>query len=381
MNFREIHLRNFRNFNSTHLALGSRLNFLVGDNGQGKTNFLEAIHLLCRGDSFRFAERKTLISDYGRNTDAGQISAVIEKENLSYDVEMWIDSQKKSILVNGKSSSSWRLVELFPVVVFSPESLSAIKDGPEQRRLLVDELVLTSRYPGQASVVREFGRCLRARNKILRELSEDGGSASTNSLRTLESLNSIFLVLGTQLTVARLESIRRLHPHLAEAWGLMHEGNTNISVDYLISDKSVLNYTEQDIYSALHNRLQELARTERSLGTSLVGPHKHEVRFLFAGNDSRFFCSQGQQRALIIAFKTAQIVYHQQVHQTFPILLLDDVMSELDKQRRESLMKFLEGISAQVLITSTDLTWSEWFNSDHNRVFSVFAGRIRAHSD
>jgi DNA replication and repair protein RecF len=158
------------------------------------------------------------------------------------------------------------------------------------------------------------------------------------------------------------------------------EGLGDISVDYLISGESALNWSDSQVFDALKKRHQSLALQEVAYGGSLVGPHKHDIKFLFNGNDSRFYCSQGQQRALILALKIAQIVYHHQVHKTYPILLLDDVLSELDMKKRMRLMKFLEQVSAQILITSTDLAWSDRLGVEtekgHGAIFEVVSGQV-----
>jgi DNA replication and repair protein RecF len=122
----------------------------------------------------------------------------------------------------------------------------------------------------------------------------------------------------------------------------------------------------------------ELRESEIQSGLSLVGPHKHDIRILFAGKDSRFFCSQGQQRALILSFKMAQILYHQRAHQVHPFLLLDDVLSELDPVRRSNLVAFLKDIPAQIFLTATDLSFPMDFGSHRLSVFRIEDGTVQA---
>ncbi|MBO9668387.1 MAG: DNA replication and repair protein RecF, partial [Bdellovibrio sp.] len=115
---------------------------------------------------------------------------------------------------------------------------------------------------------------------------------------------------------------------------------------------------------------------ELSSGTSLVGPHKHDIVFLYGGKDSRFFCSQGQQRAIILSFKMAQIVYHRKAHGTYPVLMLDDVLSELDKAKRDALITFLHEINTQIFVTTTDFTLPESFSLDQLSVVRIKDGQI-----
>ncbi len=389
-------LTDFRNFGSQKVALRPRLNFFVGDNGQGKTNFIEAVHILGRGGSFRAVEATSLIRQGASAQQAtlgscggllglervprrGRIAGRFSKEGLAFDVTVTFDGSRRQATVNGKRAISADLARTFPCVLFSPESLSAIKEGPEQRRLLADELILIE-SPRQSVVIQEFGRALKQRNRLLRRIA-DGEGDRRDDEATLESLNRLYFVIATHLSHTRMQALRRIQNDFSEAFRMISADQSpsvlgDISVDYLISGRSGLAMDEQEVFDAIHKRHSELAPRELIAGTSLVGPHKHDIKFLFDGNDSRFYCSQGQQRALILAFKIAQIVYHSRVHQTYPVLLLDDVLSELDFKKRVNLMKFLEGISAQVLITATDLIWSDQFADEANSVFAVREGRI-----
>ncbi len=379
-----LRLFEFRNFDRLELPLRPRLNFFVGENGQGKTNLVEAVHLLSRGVSFRPATAQNFLFHRGPHiSPRARVDGRFVKGELSYKVEMTLESGRKSALINGKKSNSGDLLRSFPTVLFSPESLAAIKEGPDQRRQLIDEIVLSC-DPKQGQLIREYSRALKSRNRLLKNIAEGIGPRRDQEA-SLESLNRIYFLLSTHMTAARTKSIREIMPAFADAMKFISDDTVgDISVDYVISDESALQWSESQIFDALQKRHQELELAELSYGGSLVGPHKHDIKFLLAGNDSRFYSSQGQQRALILALKIAQIVYHQSIHQTYPVLLLDDVLSELDSKKRENLMRFLEGVSAQILITSTDLAWSDHFGADRNAVFEVRAGTVNPralHSD
>jgi len=372
MRIESLQLVGFRNFKCEAITFQPRLNFLLGENGQGKTNLLEAVFLLCRSASFRVGDSKNLIE---RNTGRAKIGGYFSRADLDYRVELLLEPGRRSAMVNEKKVNFDTLIKNFPVVLFSPESLSAIKGGPEERRQLIDEL-LVNHDPRQGRLLREFLRALKSRNRLLRNISERLGDPRGH-LDSLESLNKIYFLLATHLTTARMTALRDLEPYVVEAMtSILGETNPEISVDYVISHESAISWSESQVYDAICNRHHELHSQEIAAGTSLVGPHKHDIKILLAGNDSRFYCSQGQQRALILALKIAQIVYYHRVHQTYPVLLLDDVMSELDAKKRVNLMKFLESVSAQILITATDLTWSDKFGVDRNSVFTVSEGRV-----
>src|SRR5262249_11042220 len=135
------------------------------------------------------------------------------------------------------------------------------------------------------------------------------------------------------------------------------------------------------ILDIMHQRSLDLRSKELDSGMTLVGPHRHDIRFLFAGKDSRYFCSQGQQRALILSYKMAQIMYHSRTHQVFPFLLLDDVLSELDPDRRTNLVRFLKVIPSQIFLTTTDLSFSLDFGDRSLSVFRIENGVIAGARD
>ncbi len=382
MRLESLRLFEFRNFDRLELKLRPRLNFFIGENGQGKTNLVEAVHLLSRGVSFRPATSQNFLFHRGEIVSPrARVDGIFLKQDMHFDVELLLEIGSKSAQINGKKANSGDLLRSFPTVLFSPESLAAIKEGPDQRRQLIDEIVL-SFDPKQGQLLREYSRALKSRNRLLRNIAE-GLGPRTDLEASLESLNKIYFLLSTHLTFARIKSLEGILPAFRDAMKFISDDTVgDISVDYVISNESALDWSESKIFYALQKRHSELANSEKGYGGSLVGPHKHDIKFLLAGNDSRFYSSQGQQRALILALKIAQIVYHQSIHQTYPVLLLDDVLSELDSKKRVNLMSFLEGVSAQILITSTDMAWNDGFgrernaHNDWNAVFEVSAGKV-----
>lgn len=387
MYLKDIQLTEFRNFKALKVDLRQKINFFVGENGQGKTNLLESVYLLCRGQSFRPADKNGLVrfpsSEASVKPVAASIGATFVKPDtqplttLEFFANLRIADGKKRAMINGKAVSSAALMTQFPVILFSPESLSAIKEGPDLRRQLVDEMMI-SHAPRQAQLLKDYAKALKTRNRLLRNIADNIGDRQSQ-IDSLEGLNKIFLLLGAHLSIARIKALKEILPDAKTAIGsILGSSDVDISLEYVISGQTANAFSEAQIFDTLLNRSRELANQELSAGTSLVGPHKHDIKVLFAGKDSRFYCSQGQQRALILALKIAQIVYHHRVQQTYPILLLDDVMSELDAKKRVNLMSFLESISAQILITATDLTWPEQFAQGAGSIFAVKRGSIEA---
>ena len=377
MKLNKIDLFHFRNLSHQTLNLNSNKNYFIGENAQGKTNLLEAVYFLSHGKSFRPTEINSFIqfseSDE-KLVQGAQIQGSFQHRNLGYQVRAAIQNSTKNFTLNQKKVTSTNLKALIPMVLFSPESLDVIKESAEQRRGLVDELVL-SHDPKQAKIITEFTRALKTRNALLKDIMKNG--LSEDRVLTLESLNQIYLVLATHLTKLRLVALKSIWEDFEESTEfILGNSMAKLHFEYLISGESANNWDELKIFGFMQTRMAYLRQKEYGAGHTLVGPQKHDLKFFFNENDTRFYCSQGQQRALILALKIAQIVYHQRVHQKYPILLLDDVLSELDENKRLNLMKFLGEISAQVLITATDLSRHEIRNDEKGDIFLVTSGRI-----
>jgi DNA replication and repair protein RecF len=367
-----LQLFQFRNFSEAVARFSPKVNIFLGENGQGKTNLLEAISILTTGQSFRYADNENFLK-FGAHE--AFLKAKVRHGELDYDLQLNILKSRKNHLLNGKKTSALELSKKFPSVVFSPESLAAIKEGADQRRQLVDDLII-SFHPRNVDLVGEFRRALKTRNKVLKNyVSGDVPRAETEAL--LESITPIFLRLAVELTNQRLEALRAIYRDFNHAMQFISKREAvDISVDYVISEQHALNFTSNDIEFLLRKRLNELHDAELASGASLVGPQKHDVVFLYAENDSRFYCSQGQQRALILSFKMAQIVYHKRIHGSYPALMLDDVLSELDAEKRDSLIRFLSEINTQIFITTTDFSLPSSLKSEDCAVLKVREGQI-----
>lgn len=374
MYFRSVRLRDYRNFRSAEAAFSPRLNILLGENGQGKTNLIEALYLAAQGRSFRYGDNGTLI-----RADANEaiVDARVHRKELVHRVQLQVQRSRKAVFLNEKRVSSVETRKLFPVVLFSPESLSAVKEGADHRRELVDDFLITH-HPENADLIADYKRVLKTRNRVLKHLAEGEGPRH-QLVDVLESLWPRFYKLAGDLTEARLRALVALQPELLNAMKYISTKNdVDISVEMSISGQSTRDWTREKINDALSQRAEELRPAELSSGASLVGPHKHDITFLYQQKDSRFFSSQGQQRALILSFKMAQIVYHRKAHGFYPVLMLDDVLSELDAAKRKALITFLHEIKTQVFLTTTDLALSDHFLLHESAVLHISDGQIRA---
>lgn len=368
---RDLAVQNFRNLTQLQASFNPRLNIIIGDNGQGKTNMVEAIYLLMEGESFRYSRTENLIS---LGCNQAVIRSEIHNQNLDYQVGLRLIEGKKEYTVNGKSTSANRMSH-FSAVLFSPESLNVIKESSDERRQLVDQLVAQT-TTGGAQLLQDYKKILKTRNKLLRDLSEEK-IALQMGLDTLQSLNVSFMKLACELTARRLQQLNDIRSTVEQALNDIHlNQNARFDFDYMISEKNHKNSDREALFYAMQKRLQELQPAELKSGLSLVGPQKHDVIFLYNGNDSRFYCSQGQQRSIILAYKMAQIVYHKKVHGFYPLLLLDDVLSELDLHKQESLISTLNQTETQTFVTTTDVSLLSKLSMNKASVFKIKNGQI-----
>jgi len=371
MFFEKLRLHNFRNFIDVQAEFSPRLNVFLGENGQGKTNLLEALYLNIQGETFRYADNINLIRS---GVDFSLLQSTARERDMVYELKTQIMKSRKHYFLNGKRVTSNELKKEFAAVVFSPESLASIKEGADFRRALIDDLLI-SFNKRNSDLIFEFRKALKTRNRILKNYVENK-ETKLNTLRLIESINPSFLRLSVQLTSARLTALQGLLKDFNSAMQYISNNSQEVGVEYQISGQNAFKFTPQELHDALQKRSLELQDAELAGGTSLVGPHKHDIIFLYGQKDSRFYCSQGQQRAIILSFKMAQIVYHRKAHDVYPILMLDDVLSELDQQKRDSLISFLHEIKTQIFVTTTDFALPKSFSLDEINVLKISDGQI-----
>lgn len=365
-------LKNFRNYEELAIQITNPVNYFLGPNGSGKTSFIEAIHCCLLGTSFRTTKVENL---QRLDSATGYVEMDLEQKGVRQKIRYGFHQNRKSLSLNGKASSALKHASEFPTVLFSPESLALIKAGPQERRDLVDQITVSLR-PNARKVFQEFKKALRARNALLRQIV-DKPEEKTSLLRVLESLNRPFFELAAQVSFHRLDTLREVNPeHLKMSKKILRNQLLTASIDYRISGQSAIDWDLKQVYDAMVLRYQNLQTAEHSSGLSLVGPHKHEVTFVYNSQDAREFCSQGQQRSLVLALKMAHVLLLKAKRNLYPIVLLDDVFSELDKERRESLFGILGELNAQIFLTNIDDFKEQLFSNADQAIFEVSDGKI-----
>ena len=376
-------LEDFRNYRKAAVEFAGGLNWIVGRNAQGKTNLLEAVHCLSGLGSPRAPDAAVVRNDAER----ALLHAGVRRQTrvVRVDVEIRPGRGTRALVNKVAVPGTRSLAELTVCVFFGPDELALVKGGPDLRRSFLDDLAVKLR-PARFGLKRELDRVLRQRNALLKGASRPLGPAATG---TLEVWDESLCRVGAAVTVARLEVLRQLLPHVQKRYSaISRTGGVELQYSSSWVDEEVLNAPlgvgetdEKDLHDALARELVRMRSRELERGISLVGPHRDDVVVsLTSGDarspqtvDARAFASQGEQRTCALAVKLAEYDLITETLDEEPILLLDDVFSELDPMRRQSLAREVRSAS-QALISSADPSADA---PGGDRVVEVVAGELR----
>ncbi len=344
MIIKTLDIKNFRNYSSLTLELNDRLNIIYGQNGQGKTNLLESIYLLGFTNSHRSFTSENLIK-------SGEEKSIIKGKlikDISYNLEIDLTKTKKQVKIDDKVVTKITdYIEKMNVIIFSSEDLDLIKGSPGERRKYFN-LELSQLSVNYYSALNDFNKLLKLRNEYLKELSLDV-QIDLNYFNVLTDYlvnKSIFIY---QMRSKFVEKLNKICPPIFEEIANIKGFNIKYhpSVELKNFDKETIKKSLEDAYS---NHLDK----EIKLKSTLYGPHRDDFSFNIEDNNLREFGSQGQQKMAIIALKLSEIEVFKDFKQTSPIILLDDVFSDLDNTKKNNLLNHIKG-EMQVIITTTDL--------------------------
>jgi len=332
-------LNHFRSYENCVLAPCEGVNVLLGDNGQGKTNVLEALYLCCTGRSHRTRQDRELIS-WG--ADFASVKAEAERRDGSHQVEIILPAmgRRKLKIAGQEASKSGELMGHITGVLFSPEDLRTVKDGPAERRRFVD-MALSQIKPAYYYCLQRYARALKQRNEVLKLASVQPGV-----LATLDSWDGQLAQAGAELMAMRREYIARLSKLAGETHREISDGKEQLEIRYVpsVTAGDDIPSNLEALFAARENDLRRM--------TTSVGAHRDDVLLTIAGRDVRAYGSQGQQRTAALAMRLSELDVMREAMGEWPMLMLDDVMSELDPSRRRQLVGHLRGI--QTFITCTD---------------------------
>lgn len=373
-------LTNFRNYRHLELDLPPHVTVLKGDNAQGKTNLLEALHLLATARSHRATNERELLnwSAAGQGLEVTRLAARIEKSNGTVDVELALMGVapkteeattptqpaevrlvQKRIKVNGISRRAFDLVGQVNVVLFSSQDIDLVAGSPSVRRRYLDlaNSQVNSRY---LRTLQQYHKVVTQRNHLLRMIGERRAQCDQLDFWDQELVEKgAYLVESRQAMMAQLDALARpIHDRLTSE-------RETLRVQYLPSVAS----------ADFQDRLHQARQRELAQGMTVVGPHRDNIAFLVDGTDMNTYGSRGQQRTVALSLRLAETEFMHARTGDAPILLLDDVLSELDAARRHHVLDFVTAYE-QVVLTTTDLDCFTPAFLDRASLFSVTEGTI-----
>jgi DNA replication and repair protein RecF len=333
---------NVRNLRPLELQPRERFNVFVGDNGQGKTNLLEAIYAVATLRSFRTSKLADLIA-FG--AEEARIGARVVKDELERVYEVTVAPAGRRVLLDGKAARPLaRYFGGFNVVVFTPEDLQLPRGAPGERRRFLDRAVFNAK-PEYLAAVQDYEKVLKQRNAILKQHA--AGAMSPARVEDMLAVYDVQLAeYGIAIANARAKLVEDIRIELAQAFTAITHGERQATARYVSKTAG----TTVDVVIAQHKagRAKDLATS-----STQFGPHRDDLAFELDERDAGLFASQGQLRAIMLAWKTAELAVLARTHGDQPILLLDDVSSELDPARNAYLFEHLALQAGQVFITTT----------------------------
>ncbi len=337
MKVKKIELFNYRNYLNTQVEFGDGLNVIKGHNAQGKTNLIEAVYFCAVGKSFRATREKEIIN---WNKDIAKIKVVIEKEIGKKTIEIFFSkNQKKTIKIDGLPIKKiGELMGELNAVFFAPDELKLIKDSPEDRRRFMD-VSLSQTYKDYFYTLSKYNKLLQSRNKCLKTYSDE------SSLKQMLAIYDAQIAeVMIKIKKYRKSFIEKLSPYAKMVHQYLTSKKEDIGLDYVGIEEN----TAQEIANCLKNNFEK----DLKLGYTSYGVHRDDIKVSVNNVDVRAFGSQGQQRTCALSMKLAELEIIKQDTSKVPILLLDDVLSELDDDRKIKLLKFCT--KAQTLLTCTE---------------------------
>ncbi|MBQ2991953.1 MAG: DNA replication/repair protein RecF [Clostridia bacterium] len=362
MRVKSLTLKNFRNYEQAVIEPDSGVTVFTGENAQGKTNILEALHLCCLGRSHRTAKDEELIR-WGC-ADARVRIETLQRDGTHEVTILLAKNGKKKKTVRIGARQAERIGELFGHVcgvLFSPEDLSIVKSGPGERRRFLD-MQLSQLRPAYFYALQRAVRTLNQRNALLREIGKH-----PSLLPTLDMWDEQLSLIGAEIAANRREAIEKLSESAAKAHASLTGGREELRLWYISQTEDA-----PDSAQRLLDRIRAARQEDLRRMTTTVGIHRDDMGVSINGKDARHFASQGQQRSAVLSLKLAQLEMAAEETGEAPILMLDDVMSELDPGRRRQLIERIDRV--QTFVTCTDV--SDLAGARQGAVYHVENGRL-----
>ena len=359
----EIEATNFRNLTGK-IFWGPQLNIIYGNNGQGKTSWLEAIHILARTKSFRTQRLQETIR-FGERiaTVCGRVTA---GTNIERELQVTLQDNSKTILVNSKRETLARYISQLQVFSFTAADLDVVRGMPEARRRFLDKGISSIR-PAYLQTIADYGRVIKQKNKLL-QMANEGEFSLEKIAELVAPWNDQLVRLAGDIHNERMQFVAGLNEQLERQLF----DRRDLTTRYVSSLEGKGDLT--DFQALLEERINLRLGAELASGHSLIGPHRDDLEILLDGREIRVFGSSGQQRSALLLLDLAAIsVYNSRLNDQ-PVFIIDDVDAELDERRIRRLLEYLEN-RTQTFITTSKRTHVQGFFSTAN-VFEIDDGRV-----
>ncbi|EPI02540.1 MULTISPECIES: DNA replication/repair protein RecF [unclassified Enterococcus] len=369
MRLNKLQLKDYRNYHELNMEFSKNLVIFLGENAQGKTNILESIYVLAMTRSHRTASEQELIS-WGK--DQALIQGEITRGTSKIPLEILLSKKGRRTKINHieqKKLSSY--VGQLNVILFAPEDLSIVKGSPQLRRKFLD-MELGQVNPIYLYDLVQYQGILKQRNQYLKQLNEKKQSDQLY----LDVLSEQLAEFGSKVLAARYRFVQRLEYWANALHGQITHQKESLQIDYLSSIGSLADQTQEQLQETFLELLKKNKQKDLFRGTTTIGPHRDDLQFLINEKNVQTYGSQGQQRTTALSVKLAEIDLIKEETNEYPILLLDDVMSELDDSRQLHLLETIEG-KVQTFLTTTTLEHVKNKMTVEPEVFYVQQGKIK----
>lgn len=365
MYIKKLKLHNFRNYSSLSVTLTKGINIIYGENAQGKTNLLESIYVLGITKSHRSFIDDSLININGEYLT---IEGIVNNQKIDNKFNIYIDSKSKVLKYNGnniKKVSDY--ISKMNIIIFYPDDLELIKGSPQIRRKYIN-LELSQLYSNYYILMQEYEKVLKLRNEYLKKMSRRESIDKTY----IEILTGYLIDKSIMIYKMRYKFIDRINQYCSSIYkDIMNLEGFNIkykpSIEIDINDSNLKNYLKEEYNKKLEYDIKLCATS--------IGPHKDDIEFFLGDKNLKYYGSQGQQRIAVLTLKLSEIELFKKYKEATPILLLDDIFSELDDIKKNNLLKYISR-DIQTIITTTDLNNLDKKLIKKSKLFNINNGNI-----
>ncbi len=367
MRIKSLKLLNFRNYKELNLDFSEGINIFIGENGVGKTNILEAIYVLSLTKSNRYGTNLDLINHQEEST-----SLIGEVDYLDYLKRYRVDISKNSKKVYINNQEIKRITDYisnFCVTTFMPSDIDIIKGSPSTRRNLLN-IQIGELYNNYLKYVNEYNSLLKIRNDYLKKLNINGNM----DFKYLEVIDQKMIEISLKIYYFRYFYISEINKIIPVVFKKI-TNISNLQLEY-VNNLNLETYDEEKIKDLLKNKFKKNLNKEIILGMTLNGVHRDDLIFKINSYDAKIYASEGQQKMIVIAYKISELLLFKKIKKEYPVLLLDDVFSEIDVKKRNNIIKYLKS-DIQVIITTNDILNIDKSLVDEAKIFKIKNGNIK----